>query len=126
MESQIRGAGDSRGCQGESTPVFRYASPMQTPDLSPRVYHLHLVVPGLTPLIWRRLRARSDMSLAVLHAARQIVFAWSDGHLHGFRIHGKEYGSTRLGGFSFDAGPRHAPKARASRSCVRRVEAAHG
>ena len=122
MDSQIRRAGNSRGRQGESTPIFRYASPMQPPDLSPRVYHLQLDVPGLTPdSSGHLLRVRSN-ALAVLHAARQIVFAWSDGHLHGFRIHGQEYGSTRLGGFSFDVGPRHTPKARASRSCVRRSE----
>jgi hypothetical protein len=49
------------------------------------------------------------LSLATLPAGQQIVFAWSDVHLHGFRIHGKEYGSTRLGGLSFDVDPRHVP-----------------
>jgi hypothetical protein len=47
------------------------------------------------------------MSLATLHAALQIVFAWSDEHLHYFRIHGKEYGCTRLGGPHFEDDPRH-------------------
>jgi len=46
------------------------------------------------------------MSLATLHAARQIVFAWSDVHLHYFRIHGKEYGCARLGGPHFEYDPR--------------------
>jgi hypothetical protein len=34
------------------------------------------------------------MTLASLHALLQIVFAWSDEHLHSFHIHGKEYGSS--------------------------------
>ena len=38
------------------------------------------------------------MSLAGLYDVLQITVAWSDVHLHGFRIHGKEYDSTRLGG----------------------------
>jgi Plasmid pRiA4b ORF-3-like protein len=84
---------------------------MQTPDLSPNIYQLRVVVQGISPLIWRRLLVRSDMSLAALHDVLQIVFAWSDVHLHGFRIHGKAYGSTRLGGPSFDTDPRHVPLA---------------
>lgn len=32
------------------------------------------------------------MSLAMLHATLQIVFGWSDVHLHYFPIHGKAYG----------------------------------
>jgi hypothetical protein len=74
---------------------------MQTPDLSASVYQLRIVVQGISPLIWRLL-VRGDMSLAALHDVLQITFAWSDVHLHGFRIHGKEYDSTRLGGPSFD------------------------
>jgi Plasmid pRiA4b ORF-3-like protein len=41
----------------------------------------------------------------------QIVFAWSDVHLHYFRIHGHEYGCTRPGGPSFDVDPRQVPLA---------------
>ena len=68
-----------------------------------------MVLQGISPLIWRRLLIRSDRSLATLHAALQIVFAWSDEHLHAFRIHGKEYGCTRPGGPSFDVDPRQVP-----------------
>jgi hypothetical protein len=46
------------------------------------------------------------MSLATLHATLQTAFAWSDVHLHAFRIHGKEYGGARVGGPSFDDDPR--------------------
>ena len=70
-----------------------------------------MVVQGISPLIWRRLLVRSDMSLATLHATLQIVFAWSDTHLHYFRIHGKECGSTRRGGPGFDIDPRQVPLA---------------
>jgi hypothetical protein len=77
--------------------------------LPPCVYQFRAVVQGVSPLIWRRLLIRSDMSLATLHAALQIVFAWSDVHLHCFRIHAREYGSARLGGSSFDGDARHVP-----------------
>ena len=77
----------------------------------PHIYQFRVVVQGISPLVWRRLLVCSDMSLATLHAILQIVFAWSDVHLHYFHIHGKEYGSTRLGGPSFDVDPRHVPLA---------------
>jgi hypothetical protein len=77
----------------------------------PNAYQFRVVVQGISPLIWRRLLIRSDTSLATLHATLQIVFAWSDTHLHYFRIHGKEYGSTRRGGPCFDVDPRQVPLA---------------
>jgi hypothetical protein len=84
---------------------------MQTSDLTPSVYQLRIIIQGISPLIWRRLLIRSDMSLATLHTTLQTVFAWSDVHLHCFRLHGQEYGSTRLGGPSFDTDPRQVPLA---------------
>jgi Plasmid pRiA4b ORF-3-like protein len=48
----------------------------------------------MSPLIWRRVLVRSDMTLAHLHTLLQIVFAWSNEHLHSFHIHGREYGSS--------------------------------
>jgi len=77
----------------------------------PNICQFRVVVQDISPLIWRRLLIRSDMSLATLHATLQIVFAWSDVHLHYFRIHGREYGSTRRGGPCFDIDPRHVPLA---------------
>ena len=56
----------------------------------PNVYQFRVVVQGISPLMWRRILIRSDMSLATLHTTLQLVFAWSDVHLHYFRIHGKE------------------------------------
>src|SRR5882724_1235213 len=80
---------------------------MDPSHLPPCVYQFRVVVQGVSPLIWRRLLVRSDMSLATLHITLQIVFAWSDVHLHSFRIHGKEYGSARPGGPGFDGDARH-------------------
>ena len=47
----------------------------------------------------------AESTLADLHYAIQIAFAWTDYHLHRFRIRGKEYGIPRLGGpwYSRDA-----------------------
>jgi hypothetical protein len=57
-----------------------------------------VVAQGINPLNGCQLLVRSDMSLATLHTTLQMVFAWSDVHLHGFCLHGMEYGSARLGG----------------------------
>jgi Plasmid pRiA4b ORF-3-like protein len=84
---------------------------MELSCISPNVYQFRVVVQGISPLIWRRLLIRSDMSLATLHTTLQVVFAWSDVHLHYFRIHGKEYGCTRPGGPSFEVDPRQVPLA---------------
>jgi Plasmid pRiA4b ORF-3-like protein len=82
---------------------------MEPSYIPPSIYQFRVVLQGISPLIWRRLLIRSDMSLATLHAALQIVFAWSDEHLHYFRIHGKEYGCVRLGSPHFEDDPRHVP-----------------
>jgi Plasmid pRiA4b ORF-3-like protein len=67
---------------------LRYAPAMEPSYIPPSVYQFRMVLQGISPLIWRRLRIRSDLSLATFHAALQIVFAWSDTHLHAFYIHG--------------------------------------
>jgi len=43
----------------------------------------------INPMIWRRLVVPSGNTLADLHYAIQIAFAWTDYHLHRFRIRGK-------------------------------------
>jgi len=58
------------------------------------IYQLRVVLRGISPLIWRRLLVRSETTLAQLHTMLQVVFAWSDEHLHSFHIHGREYGSS--------------------------------
>jgi Plasmid pRiA4b ORF-3-like protein len=80
---------------------------MEPTSFLPSIYQFRVVIQGISPLIWRRLLVRSDMSLASLHTTLQIVFAWSDVHLHSFRIHGQEYSSGRPGGPGFDGDVRH-------------------
>jgi hypothetical protein len=58
------------------------------------IYQLRIVLRGISPLIWRRVLVPSKTTLAHLHTMLQILFAWSDEHLHNFHIHGREYGSS--------------------------------
>ena len=58
------------------------------------IYQLRIVLRGVSPLIWRQVLVYNDTTLAHLHAILQILFAWSDEHLHSFHIHGREYGSS--------------------------------
>ena len=64
----------------------------------PEVYLLHVWIRQISPMIGRRLLVRSDSSLAALHDTIPIAFGWTDSHLHRFRIHGRDYGISRLGG----------------------------
>jgi hypothetical protein len=47
----------------------------------------------------------SDTTIAELHAILQVVMGWHNDHLHRFRIHGKEYGVSLLGGIGFSTNP---------------------
>jgi hypothetical protein len=58
------------------------------------IYQLRIVLRGISPLIWRRVLVPSSITLAHLHTILQILFVWSDEHLHSFHIHGREYGSS--------------------------------
>ena len=62
---------------------------MTTSPTSLSIYQLRVVLRGISPLIWRRVLVHSETSLAHLHTILQILFAWSDEHLHSFHIHGK-------------------------------------
>jgi hypothetical protein len=90
---------------------LQYAPPMEPSSIPPCVDQFRMVLQGISPLIWRRLLVRNDMSLATLHAALQVVFAWSDTYLHSFHIHGQEYGIPRLEGPHIDGDARHVPLA---------------
>jgi hypothetical protein len=67
---------------------------MKQPTALSDIYQLRIVLRSISPLIWRRVLVWSTMTLAHLHTLLQIVFAWSDEHLHSFSIHGREYGSN--------------------------------
>jgi hypothetical protein len=58
------------------------------------LYQLRIVLRSISPLIWRRVLVPSHTTLAHLHTILQLLFAWSDEHLHSFHIHGREYGSS--------------------------------
>src|SRR3954468_19998094 len=73
---------------------------------SPEIYLLHVWIRQISPMIGRRLLVRSDSTLAALHDIIQIAFGWTDSHLHRFRIHGRNYGVSRVGGLSFSADAR--------------------
>ena len=90
-----------------------YALRMKHDQPPPMIYQLRIVLRDISPLIWRRLLVYSDTTLAHLHHMLQILFAWSDEHLHHFHIFGKDYGSnaadTRyvtLQSFAFQPGER--------------------
>ena len=57
-------------------------------------------------MIWRRIKIRSDSTIADLHYIIQIVMGWTDSHLHRFVIHGQDYGIAQIGGISFYDDPR--------------------
>jgi hypothetical protein len=79
----------------------------------PDIYQLRIVLRDISPLIWRRLLVSSATTLAQLHLMLQLLFEWSNEHLHHFHIFGKDYGSdgtdTRhitLDAFGFQKGER--------------------
>lgn len=74
-------------------------------DSPVEIYQFHVWLREISPMIWRRVLLRSDSSIADLHYALQIVFGWSDTHLHRFVIHGKDYGLAHIGGSSFADDP---------------------
>jgi len=61
-----------------------------------------VVLRGVSPLVWRRTLVRSDTTLAELHRVLQLVMGWEGGHLHRVRIHGRDHGSSTLGGTDAD------------------------
>ena len=73
------------------------------------LYQLRVVLCGVSPLVWRRLLIASETSIAQLHEILQLVCDWSGEHLHRFRIHGKDYGSSQLGGLVFAEDARQVP-----------------
>jgi hypothetical protein len=55
------------------------------------IFVFHISIAGSKPGIWRDLRAPGDFTLAHLHKAIQVVFGWTDSHLHSFTIKGRDY-----------------------------------
>src|SRR3546814_18320881 len=60
-------------------------------------YRLKVGLRDISPMIWRRLLVRSDLTLFGLHRVIQIAFGWEDYHLHAFKVHGRRFGTQRTG-----------------------------
>src|ERR1035437_10158684 len=84
---------------------------------SSEIYQFRIVLCGVSPLVWRRLLIASETSVAQLHDILQLVFDWSGEHMHRFRIHGRDYGTTHLGGLVFDEDARQVPLSRFQLHC---------
>jgi Plasmid pRiA4b ORF-3-like protein len=65
------------------------------------IYQLKIFILDISPMIWRRVKVRSDSTIADLHYIIQIAMGWTDSHLHRFVIHGKDYGVAQIGGINF-------------------------
>ena len=63
----------------------------------PVVYQLKILLLGISPMIWRRVKVSSDSTIADLHYIIQIVMGWKEEHLHQFLIHGVHYGISYPG-----------------------------
>ena len=63
-------------------------------NTSPNIgaFILKVVLRGVKPPIWRRLRVATDLTLRDLHHVLQIAIGWTDSHLHEFEVGGKRYG----------------------------------
>jgi hypothetical protein len=55
------------------------------------VYQLKIVLSGVKPPVWRRLRVSASTPLDVLHYAIQVAFEWDDSHLHTFEADRRRY-----------------------------------
>ncbi|BAY80367.1 hypothetical protein NIES25_68550 (plasmid) [Nostoc linckia NIES-25] len=65
------------------------------------IYQLKVVLLGISPMIWRRVKVSSDSTIEDLHYTIQLAMGWEDIHLHHFIIHGKQYGIIQPGGTIF-------------------------
>lgn len=71
---------------------------MLEPGPPAAVYRLRVVVAGVSPLIWRRLIVRDDMTITGLGEVLQTAFGWSGEHLCRFTVHGAEHEPCYGGG----------------------------
>ncbi|MFI5906013.1 plasmid pRiA4b ORF-3 family protein [Dactylosporangium sp. NPDC051541] len=61
-----------------------------------RVYQLKVVLSGVRPSVWRRLRVPGSLPLEALHYVLQAAFEWENSHLHSFECAGRRYSSPEL------------------------------
>ncbi len=59
------------------------------------LYQLRVVLCGVSPLVWRRLLIASETTSLNYTKSSELAFDWSAEHLHSFRIHGRDYGTSK-------------------------------
>jgi hypothetical protein len=55
----------------------------------PKIIQLKIYQEGISPMIWRRVLVREDISLAELHGVFQTIMGWENIHLNKFIIYGR-------------------------------------
>ena len=68
----------------------------------PLLLRLKLLLRDVHPAVWRRVKLADNLWIADLHRVIQLLMGWDEDHLHRFRIHRRDYGTTYVGGPSFD------------------------
>lgn len=76
-------------------------SALEIPKQPVEIYQFRLWIKNISPMIWRRLLIRDDQTIADFHECVQIIMGWSNYYLHQFRIQGKAYGISYIGGIGF-------------------------
>jgi len=66
-----------------------------------RIYTLKIILRGISPMIWRRLKVPGTISLAQFHYVIQTIYGWDGENLHQFHIYGKDYGINYDGGLGY-------------------------
>jgi hypothetical protein len=55
------------------------------------IYTLCAQIRDIEPPVWRRLQVDGNIALRKLHHILKATFGWTDSHLHGFEIDGRNY-----------------------------------
>lgn len=66
--------------------------PRLSPAAAAPIYQLKITLAEVKPPVWRRIRARGDLSLGRLHGVLQKAMGWQDAHLHAWTVGGRRYG----------------------------------
>ncbi len=53
------------------------------------VYQILIELEGVKPLIWRRVRVESNITMRTLHHTIQVVMGWDNCHLYAFKVNGE-------------------------------------
>ena len=72
-------------------------------DMPPDACQLKIALSRISPMVWRRVLVRSDLTLYGLHRVIQTAFGWEDFHLHQFKIHGRLFTTQWTGDWHWKA-----------------------